>query len=316
MKKIIEISAAPPTQNFDRSIDFMGNKFEISRLGTNFNIPLMEELADRYDGKVDGICFSGLPQPFAVKGLDFTHQSLSAVKSRVKHSMVADGSLFKDLYIPWVIKKYAIENPSLLKNKRVCFYMGALQKTLIHFFEEFSSSVVLADPYFSLKIPAVLKRSSDLDLFLKMIHPFIIRKKIGHKSKVDFSSNAIGSKKGLRKINECDVFVAYSAQIELMDLNHLKGKTFITDYLTPQTEIKLKEAGVENIIACSLDLVGLNDISFPMAECLFQSLKKDYSPISQDDVFEWIEKYDLTPKIKTFKTNINDDNSFAFIVHP
>jgi predicted amino acid dehydrogenase len=238
------------------------------------------------------------------------------MRNKVTKSMQVDGSILRNIYVPWVIKKHVTMNPSLLANKKVFFYTGMLQKPLINFFEEFSSRIYLADPYIGFKIPKLLTNSKSLDRFLKIISPLYLRKKISHKIVFDFSTKKIEENRFLSPINYCDIFVADNAQLALLNLNNLEGKTFIVDYLTAAGEKKLKMAGVGHIIACAPNIEVMKGLNFPTIEAIFQILKNDYTPIDHDDIFKWIEKFNLAPEVKQLQTTTEQQARFAFIIHP
>ena len=316
MKEIIDISTSAPSANFNRVIDFEGERYQVFRYGTNFDIELMKNLIKKFDGKVDVISISGLPENVKIGKKIYAHPELEELKSLVKESMVATGKIFKDIYVPWAIGEYAKKNPTIIKNKKIGFYAGVFQKHTMHLFNEISNNLIFADPYFGFSTPLLLKGPSRLETFLKLIFPFIFPYKINKPTLKDFTDKKLSKSKVLKKFLNCDVFVGNTSQLELLKLNNLKGKTFIIDFLNADSEFKLKKANVTNIINCMPEIFNLPGINFPLLEAIFLAYKDDPSGITEDDIFGWINKFSLRPQIQMLDKKINTKSKFAFIIHP
>ena len=79
--------------------------------------------------------------------------------------------------------------------------------------------------------------------------------------------------KGLRRFFSSHVFIGTNSTISSVDLEHLRGKTLIIDFLNPLLEKKLISYGVKNIISCLPPLKNFPFSSFSLYEALLQLTK-------------------------------------------
>ena len=54
------------------------------------------------------------------------------------------------------MRRFYLKNPQFLTKKKIGFYTGALQKTYVEVLEELENKLIMADPYFLMKLPFTL----------------------------------------------------------------------------------------------------------------------------------------------------------------
>ena len=169
MKTILSLAFAQDQYNFDEELEFDGTVYRIIQFSTNFDVELTENIIKKYDGQVDVISVSGLPQKLKFKKGFFYHPDAYRIKHCAKHTPIVDGQIIKDVYIPYALRMFYMRNPQIISKRKMGFYSGALQKVYVEVLEDLENSIVMADPYFLLKMPFVLKGTKSLDEFLKTI---------------------------------------------------------------------------------------------------------------------------------------------------
>lgn len=175
MKHILSIAYAQENYHFDEIVHFHGEEVRLTQYSTNFDFKVTEEIIKRYDGVVDVICFSGLPPKIRHAHGVFIHPQSHKLKTLAKKTPTVDGQLLKEVYLPWAFRRYFLKNGELLSHKRVSFYSGALQKSLLEIMEESNNKVVMADPYFFGKIPLTLSSSRQLEKYIRFFSPIFKR---------------------------------------------------------------------------------------------------------------------------------------------
>lgn len=298
----------------------------VSQFCTGLDIELTKNLIKKFDGNSDIICLSGLPPKVSYKGEEFVHPGVSDVKKLAKQTVVVDGQVLREIYLPWAIRQHELRNQSLFARKKVSFYSGGISKNLLEIFEEFDCKICLADPYFFLKLPFNLKSSQEFENFISIASPLLKRLPVKKGQLADFKLNEKKIKIGpfgvgryqrnLEEFFESDIFVGDLSTLRSIDLDHLKGKTLIIDIADEQFLNELKNYGVEKV------LVGLPEIH-PDISCHFAllegilAMKYDAEvPLRPSEVLNFVDELNLKPKVYNLNETPSGNRAFAFIVHP
>lgn len=317
MKHILSIAYSQDHANFDEIIEFQGEQLRLTQYSTSFNFELSKNIIQKYDGQVDVISISGVPPAIKYKGGVFIHPKVEKLKMIAKETPIVDGQLTKNVYIPWAIRKFHFKHPHILSRKNIGFYSGSIQKPLLEVLSELDNNIVLADPYFFLKLPFCLKGKGQLEKFIKFTSPLFKNMDIKRSHVADFSisNNELSHK--LDNLFASDLFVGNETTFKLVDLEHLKGKTVVVDFLGPELEKKFSRAGVKDVVVCMPKVIDNPYVNFSILEAIFQIYKEEKQPLIEDDILDWIGKLNLASQKKDFSENISTNyQKFAFIIHP
>jgi predicted amino acid dehydrogenase len=315
MKHILSLAFAQDQYNFDEELDFFGETYRITQYSTNFDLALTESLIKKYDGNCDVICISGLPQKIKFKKGFFLHPDAYKIKVCAKETPLVDGQIIKDVYIPYALRKFYLSNKNFLSNKRIGFYSAALQKSFVEVLEDLDNELVMADPYFLTKMPFTLHSSKSLENFLKTLAPVLKRLKIKKSAVPSFSDEGLIKNRVLDEFLSCDILVGNEANINFLNLSHLKGKTLIIDIISPLFEEKLKKAGLHEALICLPQLSSYTKINYAVLEGIVQLKKGIGSPVKDDDVVRLVDELKIAPEIKKFNDN-DETTTFSFVIHP
>lgn len=316
MKYILSLAFAQDQYNFDEEIEFFGEKYRITQFSTNFDVDLTESIIKKYDGQCDVICISGLPQKIKFKKGFFFHPDAYRIKTAAKFTPIVDGQIIKDVYIPYALRLFHLKNLQFLNKKKIGLYSGALQKQYVEVLEDLENKIVMADPYFLLKLPFVLHGSKSLDKFLQTLSPVFRKMKVKKSSVPDFD---IGKRKSNRALDEflsCEVLVGNEANINFLDLSHLSGKSLIIDLVSPNFENKLKSAGLKDALVCLPQLSRYPKINYSILEGIVQIKKGLGLSVREDDVISLVNDLKLEPELKIFNVNKEEVVKFSFVIHP
>lgn len=315
MKQILCLSFAQENLNYEEEVELLGHKAKLIHYSCNFDTELTESLIKKYDGVVDVICITGLPPKIKFKKGFFLHPDSFRIKTSAKHTPIVDGQVFKDVYIPWAMRRFYLKNPQFLTKKKIGFYTGALQKTYVEVLEELENKLIMADPYFLMKLPFTLNGNKSLEKFLKILTPVLKNLKIKKSSVGNFDTHYRKYNRALDEFLSADMLVGNEANISFLDLKHLKGKTLILDIVTPQFFEKLKEAGLKEAMIC-LPTDKLPFINYSIIEAFIQLRKGEGRVVKEDDIIWAIDELGLHPEVKTLNDDFDKLVKFAFVIHP
>ncbi len=316
MKHIVSIAFAQDNSHFDEEIEFFNEKYRISEYSTNFDLELTESLIKKYDGHCDVICITGLPPKFKFKKSFFLHPQSYKLKTSSKHTPIVDGQIFKDVYIPYALRIFYLKNKSFLSERKIAFYSGALQRAFVEVLEDLENEIILADPFFFMKLPFTLHGGKSLDKFIKALTPILRRMEIKKSHVPDFSKIHKKSTKVLEEFFNAEIFIGNEGNINFIDLGHLKNKTLISDVMSPDFERKLKAAGLKEALVCLPQLSTYSKVNYSVLEGMILISKGRGESVKEDDVITFVDKIKLTPEIKTFSIDTDEETTFAFIIHP
>ncbi len=316
MKHILSLAFAQEAYNFDEEVEFYGETYRITQYSTNFDLELTEDLIRKYDGLCDVICISGLPQKIKFRKGFFLHPDVFKIKLVAKETAVVDGQIIKDVYIPYALRRFYLKNKNFLTKKRIGFYSAALQKPFVEVLEDLGNDLVMADPYFFTKLPFTLHGSKALEKYLKTLAPILRRMKIKKGHVPSFKEEDRKMNRALNEFLSCDVMVGNEANINFLNLSHLKGKTLIIDILTPELEEKLKEVGLSEALVCLPQLSDHSRINYSILEGIIQLKKGQGIPVKDDDIVEMVHKLNLGPEIKQISSDFEGTVKFSFVIHP
>lgn len=317
MKHILSLNFSQEDQyNFDEEIDFFGETYRITQYSTNFNVELTVNIIKKYDGQCDVICIAGLPAKMKFKKGYFLHPDSYRIKTAAKYTPFVDGQIIKDVYIPYALRMFHLKNPQFLSKKKIGFYSAALQKSFVEVLEDLGNKLVMADPYFLTKLPFNLYSNKTLEQFIKTLSPILKRLKIKKSNVPSFSNSARKLNWALNEFLNCDVLVGNEANINFLDLDHLKGKSLIIDIVTPKLEQKLREAGLHEALICMPQLSNYSKINYSILEGIVQLRKGSGVIVKEDDVIDLVAELKIAPELKTFNDNLDQIVKFSFVIHP
>ena len=314
MKHIISLAFSSYGDNGDKKIVFKNNNIRVTQFNLNFDFDLTLKIIHQYDGIADAFSISGIPPVINFKGGGFVHPQVNLLKREVRESSLFDGSMIKNIYLPYALKKFYLKNPKIFNNKKISLYSGAFNYPILEELEGFGARLCLGDPYFFLKVPYTLSSRKGLNRFINLMSPVFSKRKLKRSHLKPFDKK----EKGFSQIPDfykSDVFVGNVTTFSLLELEHLKDKTVFVDFLTPEIEKKLKNNKVRDIIVSMPNVLDSELMNFALLEaCLDVTFDGNFT---EESVINWIEKSKLKTSIKKVSKSDDDTKSkFAFIIHP
>tara|TARA_Y100001954_G_C15818311_1_gene608643 strand:- start:1537 stop:3612 length:2076 start_codon:yes stop_codon:yes gene_type:complete len=318
MKHILSLAYASRNTNFDKVIEFEGQEIRITQFSTGFHFNLTKDLIKKYDGECDLICLSGIPHRIHLPRKDIVNPTSNQLKLSSDQTPILDGEILEEVYLPWMLRQVYLREPELIANKKISFYCGSQFIHCLDVIKEFAGDIRLCDPYYFFHLPTIFRNKRRLETFLSLSSNLLKKMNFRKKNIPSFSEKDVLIGKGLRRFFSSHVFIGTNSTISSVDLEHLRGKTLIIDFLNPLLEKKLKSYGVKNIISCLPSLKNFPFSSFALYEGLLQLTKNNNNPLSASEILSWVGDSKLGPEIKSYdKTSTpNKKETFAFIIHP
>ncbi|MFZ4712950.1 MAG: hypothetical protein ACOYL6_04530 [Bacteriovoracaceae bacterium] len=316
MKHIMALNFQPAKNNQDKIIKFGGEEIRLTVLGCNFDPELMMEIVKRYDGEVDVFALSGVPPRIKLGKRHQAHPITQTLLDLPKESIILDGTVFKEAYWPWALREFFKTSPHTFRQKQIGFISGVIELPLVQALEDINPRLVFADPYVHLSIPKVLKGTKELNEYVKKLIPFLKRIKIDA-SKSHITREKIENHPNMDDFRKSQIFIGNASIYETINVDFMKGKTVVVDYLPPNLERRFREAEVGEIVSFIPRDFDNHIINFSIAEAILLCLKDDRIPLNTEDILQWFEKLNLKPETITISpVKSEGPQKFAFIIHP
>lgn len=317
MKHIVCLGFALDGANYDHEFEFEGEQFRLSHYSMNFDVTATEEMIKRFDGRCEVIALTGLPSTYQVEDGELTHPDSRRLRNIARVTPVVDGQMLKRIYLPWALRKFFLDHRTWFQDKKFSLYSGVLDPAFLAALGDLGIQPVIGDPYILGKMPFVVHGKATLDRFMKTLWPLFKRRSLKKTRLPSFDQANLP--KGVQEFVRSDVIVGNESLLLLLNLEHLKGKTLMVDYLGPKLEARLQEVGVREVISCTPRLFDGAEFNFSVLESIFQALEPEAEPLDENKILEWIDRLKLEPvlrKVEKSKASETDEVTFAFIIHP
>ena len=322
MKTIVSISLGPRGDDYAFETEFLGQDFEIRRMGTNGSITKAAKLLQQWDGKAAAIALGGIkiPAAYSVKG---THPrkaaTLKALAGNITSPVTLGSALGKVAY-EWSLRHLEFTFGDYFNNAKVLFLSGQAHYPIARVMSEFTANLIFADPLLENGIPKFLTSLADFERYARDMHDALrwVPTKTLSESMVPMRMwNQYVLRKAMQKAHVIVVpsfnFYRY---LENTTLEELGGKTVITANAYEDRVEYLKSRGVDVIIDAAPKIlervVGLSVLE----ALIIAALGVEKGRLSDDDLLEIISEQHMDPRVIYPSGREKRINRFAFVIHP
>ncbi|PIE90292.1 MAG: dehydrogenase [Acidobacteria bacterium] len=323
MKKVLSISLGDKRNDYCFRTQFLGQNFEIKRVGTNGDLDRVAELLLENDGNVDifGLgCFKFPPTvgpDHKKSGMD---RQLIELSKRVK-TPITNGYALRKVAYEWAIRHLQFKfGGNYFNNTKALFLSGMTQYTYAKVMAEYTDNIRFADPVIEHGVPKFLNSLKELELYANGVHDIL-----SYVPSKTFTSALLPTKMWNEHILRKAVQKAHTVLVTHRDfetlLNNmtsieLKGKTIISSTVYESRVKFLENRGVDVIVDCTPQILE-RVVGIDVLEALIISaLGKTRESISADDLLEVIAEQRMDPRVLYPKGSPKRVNRFAFVIHP
>ena len=323
MKQIVSISLGSSSDDYEFEAEFLGQQFNIKRLGTDGNADVAAEYLKDWDGKADAIGLGGVNFGYAIGSnrlIERQKRNINRLRAQI-NSPITTGESLRRVSFEWAIRHLQFKFGSNYFNHRKTLFMsGLINYNIAKVISEYTDNISFADPIFENGIPKFLNSLDELHTYAKGVHDVL--EWVPTKRLV---SSAIPLKKWneyivCKAIQNSQVLVVPSNgfydYLENCSLEELGGKIVITATAYPDRIRYLQERGVDVLFDCTPKIleqvVGFNVLEAIISAALEIPLDK----LTEDDLLEVISEQHMDPRVIYPQGEFRRVNRFAFVIHP
>lgn len=316
MKKVVSISLGRSDMDTQFKTRFLGERFQVSRIGTDGDVARASQLIVEAREGVDAIGIGRVREHYTVGTEHFTQAETRKLEKLAGFVPVTTGVKLREIVQEWTVRSAQLELGNIFNNARVLFLSGVLNYRLASVLAEYTDNLNFADPVAQFGLPTLLRSLRALELYASGSHP-VLRFESGKDLLPSLAPFKFFNHLVLRRaVKDAQVVVAPYEQLHHYGLDELEGKTVITSTVSEERLESLREKGVRLVLDCSIQpfesTVGLNLVE----AMVMAALEKPASDITHDDYLEIFADLELKPRLLYPMPGLKQINRFAFVIHP
>lgn len=304
MKRVVSVSLGSSRRDHKVIVDLLGEKFEISRRGTDGDFNRAIELLKELDGKVDAIGLGGIDVYLFVRQKRYAINDGLKLMEAVKVTPVVDGSGLKNTLEREVVRILAEETGLLKKGARVLMVSSVDRFGMAEALAEMGCDMTFGDLIFTAGIPYPIRTMDELEDIANRTLPEITRMPFhmiyptGKKQK---SQDEAKVQKFAKYYYDADVIAGDFHLIRRFMPSGMNGQTILTNTTTRDDIEFLKEKGVGTLVTTTPEYGGRSFGTNVMEAVLVAILGKPWNEITSGDYLDLLHKLNFRPRILDLK---------------
>jgi len=295
MKKVLSISLGSSTRDHTTEAEFLGERFWISRQGTEGDFEKALQLYREYDGKVDAFGVGGTEFYQVVAGRRYYWRDARRIREAIRISKVGDGNGIKHLLAPYALRSLE-EHGIELKGKRVLQTTAVDRYGMAKALVDAGCDVTFGDLMFTLGLPIPIRSLRTVHVLAVLLLPLLTQLPFS----VFYAQGEQQEKQPSTKYSryeQADIITGDFIQIRSNMPDDLMGKIIITNTTTARNFEELQERNLHILVTTTPRLAGRSfgtNVMEAVCRCL---VDKPDDQITSEDFVDLIERIPLKPQV-------------------
>jgi len=301
VKKVVSVSLGSSSRDHQADVELLGERFDISRVGTDGSIDKAIAKLKELDGTVDAIGLGGI-DVYLYAGKDrYALRDGLRLLDAVKTTPVVDGSGLKNTLERSAIAFMQTSMGIELRGKRVLMVSALDRFGMAQALVQAGADVVFGDFIFALDLDRPVR---GLDEFEEMA-----RKYLPDACKLPFQFFYPTGKKQDRPpqpkypeyYDDAEIIAGdYHFMRQFMP-DRLDGKTILTNTVTAKDVDFLRERGIARLVTTTPDFGGRSFGTNVVEAAMIALLGKKWADVSDEDYRALLERLHLEPRVIEFQ---------------
>lgn len=295
MKHIVGISLGSSKRDHVVTVELLGHRCRIERLGTDGDMKKMIAKIRELDGKVDAFGLGGIDLYIYAVDRRYVLRDGKKIVRAARHTPIVDGSGLKNTLERRVIE-YLAEHTDLFKKRKKALLMCAMDRLgMAQALEKAGCEMTYGDFPFILNVPMPLKSLKTLAFFARFLAPVV--------GQLPFSMiYPTGERQGISKPRYPRYF--YTHDIIAGDFHfiqrymppELPGKIIITNTVTKDDVELLRTRKVKTLVTTTPEMEG-RSFGTNVMEALLVALAGSKGELMEEDYNRMLDELNLVPRI-------------------
>ncbi|MBP1765114.1 MAG: hypothetical protein H6Q65_2172 [Firmicutes bacterium] len=300
MKKVVSVSLGSSKRNSKAIENFGGETFSIERIGTDGDKSKAIQIIREMDGMVDCFGMGGTDLYIYAGKKRYTFRESSAIAAAAKKTPIVDGSGIKNTLERRVVG-YLRENRIFrFQDRKVLLVCAVDRFGLAEALVEAGSDVVFGDLMFGLGLPMPIRKLGTLNFLAAFVAPVVTQLPISLFYPTGASQNEIKPRFS-SYFQEADVIAGDFHFIRRNMPENLDGKMVITNTVTQEDEVLLRQRGVKTLVTTTPEMGGRSFGTNILEGILVVLADKKPEDLSASDYDRILDEAGIKPRIKTLR---------------
>ena len=295
MKQVISISLGSSKRDHSAETNLMGQDFLVKRVGTDGDMEKMISLIRENDGVADAFGLGGMDIYIQSVNRRYIIKDAEKIAAAALKTPIVDGTGLKNTLERLVIQ-YLQQETDLLEGKKKALIVSAMDRFgMSQALEEAGCEMTYGDLAFILNIPLRLKSLKTLAVIAGLLLPVIRRLPFTMIYPTGKKQEA-SKPKYPKFFLEADIIAGDFHFIRRYMPEKLPGKIIITNTVTNDDVILLRESGVKTLITTTPEIKG-RSFGTNVMEALLVAFKGSKSELADDEYLLLLKELSFKPRI-------------------
>lgn len=254
MKKVVSVSLGASSRDHTYTAEFLGEKFEISRIGTDGDTKKMMDLFRELDPQVDAFGMGGGDIYLRPGKRTYLLKDPYIWSKAAPTKPVCDGAFFKSVIEPIIIHKLFTDG-ILNKNMKALVMTAVDRYALAKSFADEGCQYTFGDMAFSLGIPWAIRSMKMINFLAVVLLPVITKLPYHWLYPLGEKQDKLKNKPN-RFFSWADVIAGDLHYIRKNMPLDMKGKIICTNTTTTRNIEEFKERGAKTVVTFTPDMNG------------------------------------------------------------
>lgn len=300
MRQVVSVSLGSSRRDHQVTAEFLGESFNIRRVGTDGDLDKAEELIRHFDGQVDAIGLGGIDVYLYAAGERYALKDGLRLLKSAKVTPVVDGSGLKNTLERQAVYYLKEEKGLLGEGTKVLMVSAADRFGMAEALASIGCELVCGDLMFAAGIPYPICGLEELTKLAKKLLPemtklpFHMLYPTGKKQE----EKAPNAAKFARYFSEAEVIAGDFHFIKRYSPERLDGKIVLTNTVTREDVEDLRAQGVKWLVTTTPDLGGRSFGTNVLEAVLVALLKVPWEEVTVEDYLDLLARLELKPRIE------------------
>ena len=299
MRRVVSVSLGSSKRDHSYETDFMGQTFQIERIGTDGDFDRAIALIRELDGKIDAFGMGGIDIYIYIAGKPYIIKDALRLAREARKTPIVDGSGLKNTLERKCIMDVQQEGICELRGRKVLMVCAVDRFGMAESFHEVGAHLTIGDFIYAVGVPLPIHSLGTLKVLGRIVAPFIVRMPFEKIYPTGGDQEVIIPKHSQ---------YYYNAEILAGDFNYirrylperLEGQVVITNTTTSDDIEMLRQRGISKVITTTPDMGGRSFGTNVIEALMVSILGKAVDEISPQDYYSMLQELDFKPGIIDF----------------
>ncbi len=305
MKHVVGVSIGSSTRDHKVEAEFLGEKFEIERIGTDGDVDKAIKIISELDGKVDAFGMGGIDLYLKAGAKRYEIRDAIPLKNAARMTPMVDGSGLKDTLERRVVE-YVDGEVMPLRGKKTLLVCGLDRFGMAQTFDKLGCDLILGDAIFALGVPMPVRSLKMLYFLASVLMPILRRLPFevlyptGEKQEVSKSRHK-------KYYDWAEIIAGDYLFIKRYMPERLEDKVIITNTVTAGDVEELRKRGVRLLITTTPEMNGRSFGTNVMEAVLITLAGKKPEEMTPDDYLKLLDRIGFVPRVEYLQSEVRKE---------